>query len=89
MIIDFNQKLRSNFDALSLELTKSSIDALSSLEIIKTLRQDISHIYNLLKIEEELQKKRNKIYIQKYKINSYNFRKIKFSMYLNKIKKVI
>ena len=54
LIIDFNQKLRINFDALSLELTKSSINASSSLEIIKTLRTDISHIYNLLTIDEEL-----------------------------------
>ena len=62
MIIDFNQKLKSNFDTLSLELTKLSNDVSSSSEKIKKLRKDISHIYNLLKIEEEVQKKTNKIY---------------------------
>ena len=56
LITDFNPELIINFDRLSLELTKSSIDASNSLEIIKTLRKDISHIYNLLKKEEEIQK---------------------------------
>ena len=57
LINDFNQKLRSNFDTLCLKLCKSLINSSNFLQIIKTLRKDLSHIYNVLKIEKKIQKK--------------------------------
>ena len=57
LIFEFTEKLRNKFVELNAELSKSNIDATTSLEIIKVLRRDISHVYNLLKIEEEVQKK--------------------------------
>ena len=57
LIFEFTEKLRNKFVELNVELSKSNIDATTSLEIIKVLRRDISHVYNLLKIEEEVQKK--------------------------------
>ena len=44
LIINFNQKLRSNFNAFSLELTITSIDASSSLKYLKHY-ENIFHFF--------------------------------------------
>ena len=55
LIKDFSNKLRPAIETLTLEINKPNIDTKECFEKIKQIRSDITHLNNLLKIEEVLQ----------------------------------
>ena len=55
LIQDFISKIRQNIESLSLELNKTPIDTKETLNKIKQTKNDLTHVYNLLKIEENIQ----------------------------------
>jgi len=55
LIKDFSNKLRPAVEVLSLEINKSQVDVKECLQKIKEIRNDITHLCNLLKIELVLQ----------------------------------
>ena len=57
IIHDYNQRLKMSFECLSLNLSKSPMDTAECLEKIKLIRKDITHLYNLIKIQEDIKKK--------------------------------
>ena len=56
LIKDFTNKLRPSIETLTLEINKPQIDVKECIGRIKQIRNDITHLNNLLKIEEVLQK---------------------------------
>ena len=59
LINDFVNKSKKNIEELSLELSKLPIDTQEGLTKIKLLRSNLTHIHNLLKLEESLEKERS------------------------------
>lgn len=55
LIQEFSNKLRPNVELLTLEIGKHPVDTKECLDKIKQIRSDITHLQNLLKIEEVLQ----------------------------------
>ena len=55
LIKDFTNKLRPSIETLTLEINKPQIDVKECIGRIKQIRNDITHLNNLLKIEEVLQ----------------------------------
>ena len=55
LLNDFIQKIRQNIDSLYLEINKTTIDTKESLNKIKQTKNDLTHLYNLIKIEENIQ----------------------------------
>ena len=51
-------KSRATVEALSLEVLKSTIYPKDALGKVKQARADMTHLYNLLKIEEDLSRQR-------------------------------
>ena len=56
LIKEFSSKLRPNVEMLTLEIGTQQIDTKECLEKIKQIRSDLTHLSNLLKIEDVLQK---------------------------------
>ena len=56
LIQDFVNKIRALVESLSLEVLKTNIDTKDALAKIKSVRADMTHLYNLLKIEEDIAK---------------------------------
>ena len=54
LIKDFLNKIRPAVEEISLEINKPQIDSKECLQKIKQIRSDITHLNNLLKIEEVL-----------------------------------
>ena len=59
LIKDFSNKLRPAVEVLSLEINKPNIDTKECLQKIKEIRNDITHLSNLLKIEMILQNEKS------------------------------
>ena len=59
LIKDFSNKLRPGVEVLSLEINKSQVDVKECLQKIKEIRNDITHLCNLLKIELVLQNEKS------------------------------
>ena len=55
LIKEFSSKLRPNIDSLMLEINKSPLDTTECIERVKNIKNDITHLNNLLKIEVVLQ----------------------------------
>jgi phosphoglycerate-specific signal transduction histidine kinase len=55
LIQDFISKIRQNIESLSLEINKTPIDTKETLNKTKQTKNDLTHVYNLLKIEENIQ----------------------------------
>ena len=55
LINDFVTRLRVNVETLSLEVSRSKIDTKETFDKIKQMKTDLTHVYNLIKIEENLQ----------------------------------
>ena len=55
LLNDFIQKIRQNIDSLYLEINKTPIDAKETTQKIRQTKNDLTHMYNLLKIEESIQ----------------------------------
>ena len=58
LLQDFINKARHNIESLSLELTKHPVDTKEGIVKIKAIRYNLTHIYNLLKLEESLEKEK-------------------------------
>ena len=58
LINDFMQKTKNIVDDLGREVIASKIDTKQSIEKIKLIRTNLTHLYNLLKIDEMLEKDR-------------------------------
>ena len=58
LIQDFLNKILATVEAINLEVLKSIIDPKDALAKIKSARADMTHLYNLLKIEEDIAKER-------------------------------
>ena len=55
LLNDFVTRIRVNVESLSLEVSRNTIDTKESLNKIKQTKNDLTHVYNLLKIEENIQ----------------------------------
>ena len=55
LLNDFIQKIRQNIDSLYLEINKTPIDTKETTQKIRQTKNDLTHMYNLLKIEESIQ----------------------------------
>ena len=55
LIKEFSSKIRPAVEVLSLEINKPNIDTKECFEKIKEIKNSITHISNLLKIEMVLQ----------------------------------
>ena len=56
LIQDFVNKIRATVEAINLEVLKTNIDPRDALAKVKQARADMTHLYNLLKIEEDIAK---------------------------------
>ena len=56
LILEFVNKIRATVKAINLEVLKTNVDPKDALAKIKLARADMTHLYNLLKIEEDLSK---------------------------------
>ena len=56
LIQEFVNKIRATVEAINLEVLKTNIDPKDALAKIKSARADMTHLYNLLNIEEDLSK---------------------------------
>ena len=54
LLNDFLYKTRQNIESLSIELSKNPVDTKESVLKIKQIRANLTHIHNLLKLEESL-----------------------------------
>ena len=55
LIKDFSNKLRPAIETLTLEINKPNIDTKDCLDKIREIKNSITHLNNLLKIEMVLQ----------------------------------
>ena len=55
LIQDFINKIRQNIDSLSLEINRTPIDTKEAFQKIRQTKNDLTHIFNLIKIEENIQ----------------------------------
>ena len=53
---EFSQKIRSNSEEIVIDLSRQPLDPKETLLKIKTLRDNLLHLTNYVKIEEFLQK---------------------------------
>ena len=58
MIQEYFNKIRATIEAINLEVLKTNIDPKDALAKIKSARDDMTHLYNLLKVEEDIAKHR-------------------------------
>ena len=55
LINDFVTRIRVNVETLSLEVSRNSIDTKETFNKIKQMKTGLTHVYNLVKIEENIQ----------------------------------
>ena len=55
LLNDFVTRIRVNVETLSLEISRNTIDTKETFEKIKQMKTDLTHLYNLIKIEENIQ----------------------------------
>ena len=53
---DFMTKVKHTVEDLSKEVIASKIDTKEAIEKIKNIRTNLTHLYNIIKIEETLEK---------------------------------
>ena len=58
LIQDFMSKVKNTVEDLGREVIASKIDTKESIEKIKQIRANLTHLHNILKIEETLEKER-------------------------------
>ena len=58
LIQEFLNKIRATVEAINLEVLKTIVDPKDALAKVKQARADLTHLYNLLKIEEDIAKER-------------------------------
>ena len=55
LLNDFVTRIRVNVESLSLEISRNNIDTKEAFQKIRQTKSDLTHMYNLLKIEESIQ----------------------------------
>ena len=55
LLNDFITRIRVNVESLSLEISRNNIDTKEAFQKIRQTKSDLTHMYNLLKIEESIQ----------------------------------
>ena len=55
LLNDFVTRIRVNVECLSLEVSRNTIDTKETFDKIKQTKNDLTHLYNLIKIEENIQ----------------------------------
>jgi hypothetical protein len=55
LLNDFVTRIRVNVESLSLEVSRNTIDTKETFDKIKQTKNDLTHLYNLIKIEENIQ----------------------------------
>jgi hypothetical protein len=55
LLNDFVTRIRVNVESLSLEVSRNSIDTKETFNTIRQTKNDLTHLYNLIKIEENIQ----------------------------------
>ena len=55
LLNDFVTRIRVNVETLSLEVSRNSIDTKETFNTIRQTKNDLTHLYNLIKIEENIQ----------------------------------
>jgi hypothetical protein len=55
LLTDFVNRIRVNVECLSLEVSKNTVDTKETFDKIKQTKNDLTHLYNLIKIEENIQ----------------------------------
>ena len=55
LLNDFVTRIRVNVETLSLEVSRNTIDTKETFNTIKQTKNDLTHLYNLIKIEENIQ----------------------------------
>ena len=58
LINDFMQKTKHHVEDLAKEVIAPKIDTKEAIEKIKLIRTNLTHLYNLIKIDEMLEKDR-------------------------------
>jgi hypothetical protein len=53
---DFMQKIKHNVEELNREIIGTKIDTKEAFAKIKSIRESLFHLYNLLKMEDSLEK---------------------------------
>ena len=55
LLTDFVNRIRVNVECLSLEVSRNTVDTKETFDKIKQTKNDLTHLYNLIKIEENIQ----------------------------------
>ena len=55
LLNDFATRIRVNVETLSLEVSRNTVDTKETFDKIKQTKNDLTHLYNLIKIEENIQ----------------------------------
>ena len=55
LLNDCITRIRVNVESLSLEISRNNIDTKEAFQKIRQTKSDLTHMYNLLKIEESIQ----------------------------------
>ena len=55
LLNDFVTRIRVNVKTLSLEVSRNTIDTKKTFNTIKQTKNDLTHLYNPIKIEENIQ----------------------------------
>jgi hypothetical protein len=55
LLTDFVNRIRVNVECLSLEVSRTTVDTKETFDKIKQTKNDLTHLYNLIKIEENIQ----------------------------------
>jgi hypothetical protein len=55
LLNDFVTRIRVNVESLSLEVSRNTVDTKETFNKIKQTKNDLTHLYNLIKIEENIQ----------------------------------
>jgi hypothetical protein len=55
LLNDFVTRIRVNVECLSLKVSRNTVDTKETFDKIKQTKNDLTHLYNLIKIEENIQ----------------------------------
>ena len=55
LLNDLVTRIKVNVESLSLEISRNNIDTKEAFQKIRQTKSDLTHMYNLLKIEESIQ----------------------------------
>ena len=57
LLQEFAQRLRTQTESLNTEILQQNMDITKVFDLIKTLRRDLTHVNNLVKMDVDVKKK--------------------------------